>query len=133
LWIIIATLTPRILQRIEALKTSLRFGSMVPISNGVLCAVHKKVLKKFGRFLDNIDGMEAQIKCLANEGALASFVGMLTDSGSLLSYSHHEYFRRSLCNIIGSWVEDEMFINDEKILKKLVQNICAHNAERFFM
>ncbi len=84
-------------------------------------------------FLDNIDGMEAQIKCLANEGALASFVGMLTDSRSLLSYPRHEYFRRILCNIIGSWVEDEMFTNDEKILKKLVQNICAHNAERFFM
>ena len=84
-------------------------------------------------FLDNIDGMEAQIKCLANEGALASFVGMLTDSRSLLSYPRHEYFRRILCNIIGGWVEDEMFTNDEKILKKLVQNICAHNAERFFM
>ncbi len=84
-------------------------------------------------FLDNIDGMEAQIKCLANEGALASFVGMLTDSRSLLSYPRHEYFRRILCNIIGQWVEDEMFTNDEKILKKLVQNICANNAERFFM
>ncbi len=84
-------------------------------------------------FLDNIDGMEAQIKCLANEGALASFVGMLTDSRSLLSYPRHEYFRRILCNIIGGWVEDEMFTNDEKILKTLIQNICAHNAERFFM
>ena len=84
-------------------------------------------------FLDNIDGMEAQIKCLANEGALASFVGMLTDSRSLLSYPRHEYFRRILCNIIGQWVEDEMFTDDEKILKKLVQNICVHNAEKFFM
>lgn len=84
-------------------------------------------------FLDNIDGMESQIKCLANEGALASFIGMLTDSRSLLSYPRHEYFRRILCNIIGQWVEDEMFTNDEKILKKLIQDICTHNAERFFM
>lgn len=84
-------------------------------------------------FLDNIDGMEAQIKCLANEGALASFVGMLTDSRSLLSYPRHEYFRRILCNVIGQWVEKEMFTNDEKILKTLIQNICVHNAERFFM
>lgn len=84
-------------------------------------------------FLDNIDGMEAQIKCLANEGALASFIGMLTDSRSLLSYPRHEYFRRILCNIIGQWVEDEMFTNDEKILKKLIQDICTYNAERFFM
>lgn len=84
-------------------------------------------------FLDNIDGMKSQIKCLANEGALASFIGMLTDSRSLLSYPRHEYFRRILCNIIGQWVEDEMFTNDEKILKKLIQDICTHNAERFFM
>jgi len=84
-------------------------------------------------FLDNIDGMEAQIKCLANEGALASFIGMLTDSRSLLSYPRHEYFRRILCNIIGQWVEDEMFTNDEKILKKLIQDICTHNSEKFFM
>ena len=84
-------------------------------------------------FLDNIDGMEAQIKCLANEGSLATFVGMLTDSRSLLSYPRHEYFRRILCNIIGGWVEDEMFTNDEKILKTLIQNICTHNAEKFFM
>lgn len=84
-------------------------------------------------FLDNIDGMEAQIKCLANEGALATFIGMLTDSRSLLSYPRHEYFRRILCNIIGGWVEDEMFTNDEKILKKLIEDICVYNAERFFM
>lgn len=84
-------------------------------------------------FLDNIDGMEAQIKCLANEGALSTFVGMLTDSRSLLSYPRHEYFRRILCNIIGGWVEDEMFTNDEKILKTLIQNICTYNAEKFFM
>lgn len=84
-------------------------------------------------FLDNIDGMEAQIKCLANEGALVTFVGMLTDSRSLLSYPRHEYFRRILCNIIGQWVEDGEFTNDEAILKKLIQNICSHNAERFFM
>jgi len=84
-------------------------------------------------FLDNIDGIEKQIKCLASEGALASFVGMLTDSRSLLSYSRHEYFRRILCNIIGQWVEEDLFTNDEHILRKLIQNICVYNAERFFM
>lgn len=84
-------------------------------------------------FLDTKDGMEDQIKCLANEGALAAFVGMLTDSRSFLSYPRHEYFRRILCNIVGQWVEDEMFTDNEDILKVLIQNICSYNAQRFFM
>lgn len=84
-------------------------------------------------FLDTKDGMEDQIKCLANEGALATFVGMLTDSRSFLSYPRHEYFRRILCNIVGQWVEDEMFTDNEEILKELIQNICSCNAQRFFM
>ena len=52
-------------------------------------------------FLDQIDGMEAQIRVLANMGLLSRFVGMVTDSRSFLSYSRHEYFRRLLCNILG--------------------------------
>lgn len=84
-------------------------------------------------FLDNIDGMESQLKCLANEGALASFVGMLTDSRSFLSYPRHEYFRRILCNILGDWVENELFTDDERILKTIIQGICTYNAEKFFM
>jgi glucuronate isomerase len=56
-------------------------------------------------FLDTIDGMTKQIKALANNGLIAKFVGMLTDSRSFLSYPRHEYFRRLLCNIIGQEVE----------------------------
>ena len=83
-------------------------------------------------FLDTRDGMEAQMKSLANLGLLGNFVGMLTDSRSFLSYTRHDYFRRIACNLIGQWVEDGEYPNDEESLKKIVQGISYKNAERYF-
>ena len=61
-------------------------------------------------FLDQKDGIELQLNALSNLGLLRRFVGMITDSRSFLSYSRHEYFRRILCNLLGSDVarEDEL-------------------------
>ena len=84
-------------------------------------------------FNDHIDGMVDQMKTLGNLGALASFVGMLTDSRSFLSYPRHEYFRRILCNIIGEWVEKGMFTSDREILDKLIADICFCNAKNYFL
>lgn len=72
-------------------------------------------------FLDTMDGMTAQMKSLANLGVLGKFVGMETDSRSFTSYGRHEYFRRIMCNLIGSWVENGMYAYDEDILKKLLR------------
>lgn len=83
-------------------------------------------------FNDTKTGMEAQIKSLANLSLLGNFIGMLTDSRSFLSYTRHEYFRRILCNTIGEWVENGEYPNDEKILEKIVKDICYNNAERYF-
>ncbi|MCH4035015.1 MAG: glucuronate isomerase [Lachnospiraceae bacterium] len=83
-------------------------------------------------FLDTRDGMEAQMKSLANLGLLGNFVGMLTDSRSFLSYTRHDYFRRIACNLIGQWVEDGEYPDDEDSLKKIVQGISYTNAERYF-
>ncbi len=82
--------------------------------------------------LDNIDGMEKQIRILGYLGVLGTFIGMLTDSRSLLSYPRHEYFRRILCGIIGDWVERGLYPNDLDFLGQLVQNICLTNALRYF-
>lgn len=84
-------------------------------------------------FNDHIDGMTEQIKTLGNLGALASFVGMLTDSRSFLSYPRHEYFRRILCNIVGDWVERGMYTDDREILDKLIADICYNNAKNYFL
>lgn len=83
-------------------------------------------------FLDTRDGMEAQMKSLANLGLLGNFVGMLTDSRSFLSYTRHDYFRRIMCNLIGEWVENGEYPANESSLKKIVQGISCYNADRYF-
>ncbi|WP_152608187.1 glucuronate isomerase [Halalkalibacter okhensis] len=82
-------------------------------------------------FNDQRDGMEDQIKTLANVGVLSNFVGMLTDSRSLLSYTRHEYFRRILCNVIGKWVENGEYPADFKQLGKIVKDISYSNIENY--
>ncbi len=72
------------------------------------------------------------MKALANLGALHAFVGMLTDSRSFTSYPHHEYFRRILCNILGTWVENGEFPRDFELLGKIVEDICYNNAAEYF-
>ncbi len=83
-------------------------------------------------FLDQKDGMEKQINALSNLGLLSRFVGMLTDSRSLLSYPRHEYFRRTLCNLIGNDVENGEIPNDMELLGNMVENICFNNAKNYF-
>jgi len=83
-------------------------------------------------FNDNKQGMLEQMISLGNLGLLGNFVGMLTDSRSFLSYTRHEYFRRILCQLIGQWVEEGEYPNDEATLKTIVQGICYYNAERYF-
>lgn len=83
-------------------------------------------------FLDQKDGMESQLRTLANMGLLARFVGMLTDSRSFLSYPRHEYFRRVLCNLLGSDVEAGLLPKDLPLLGEMVEDICYDNARAYF-
>lgn len=83
-------------------------------------------------FNDNKIGMQDQMRSLANEGNLSGFVGMLTDSRSFLSYTRHEYFRRILCDLIGTWVEAGEFPADFDILGNIVKDISFNNAVRYF-
>lgn len=83
-------------------------------------------------FNDHKIGMTEQLTSLANLGLLGNFIGMLTDSRSFLSYTRHEYFRRILCELIGNWVENGEYPDDEKSLKMIVEGICYKNAKRYF-
>jgi len=69
---------------------------------------------------------------LSNMGLLSRFVGMLTDSRSFLSYPRHEYFRRILCNMLGSDVEAGLLPNDLDLLGKMVEDISFNNAKKYF-
>ena len=83
-------------------------------------------------FQDHADGMELQMRTLANEGIFGRFIGMLTDSRSFLSYPRHEYFRRILCNLMGTWAEEGKYPNDMDTLGMLTQKICFENAKEYF-
>ncbi|MFQ9511805.1 MAG: glucuronate isomerase, partial [Lachnospiraceae bacterium] len=83
-------------------------------------------------FNDHKQGMMEQMTSLANLGLLGNFIGMLTDSRSFLSYTRHEYFRRILCELIGGWVENGEYPNDEKALKAIIEGISYNNAARYF-
>ena len=85
-------------------------------------------------FLDQKDGMEKQMNALSNLGLLSRFVGMLTDSRSFLSYPRHEYFRRTLCNLLGSDIEAGFLPASEFefIGKNIVAAVCYNNAKNYF-
>ncbi|WAC40038.1 glucuronate isomerase [Pedobacter sp. SL55] len=83
-------------------------------------------------FLDQKQGMINQINALSNLGLLSQFVGMLTDSRSFLSFPRHEYFRRILCDLFGTDIENGEIPNDIKLVSQLVENICYHNAKAYF-
>ena len=83
-------------------------------------------------FNDHKTGMMEQMTSLANLGLLGNFVGMLTDSRSFLSYTRHEYFRRIMCELIGGWVENGEYPNDEKALKQIVEGISYYNCKNYF-
>lgn len=82
--------------------------------------------------LDQMEGMTWQLNALSNLGLLSRFVGMLTDSRSFLSYPRHEYFRRLLCRILGSEMEDGLLPPDFDLVGQLVKRVCFGNAATYF-
>ncbi|NNM67982.1 MAG: glucuronate isomerase, partial [Spirochaetales bacterium] len=82
-------------------------------------------------FNDHIDGMDRQLRALANNGLLSRFIGMLTDSRSFLSFPRHEYFRRVLCRRVGQWMEDGLIPGDDGLAGGMVADICYRNARQF--
>ncbi len=83
-------------------------------------------------FNDQKDGMEAHLRALSNLGVLGDFIGMLTDSRSFVSYTRHEYFRRILCSLVGRWVENGEYPDDEAALERIISGVCYRNAADYF-
>ncbi len=86
-------------------------------------------------FLDQKDGMQKQMNALSLLGLLSRFVGMLTDSRSFLSYPRHEYFRRTLCNLVGTDVENGEIPYtgyEAERLNQMIEDICYNNAKNYF-
>ena len=83
-------------------------------------------------FLDQKDGMTAQLTALSNIGLVSRMVGMLTDSRSFMSFPRHEYFRRILCNLFGNDIENGELPNDVEWTGKIIKDICYYNAKEYF-
>ncbi len=83
-------------------------------------------------FMDQKNGMTNQINTLSSLGLLSNFVGMLTDSRSFLSYPRHEYFRRILCDLVGTDMENGEIPYDFDMAGKLVSDVSYGNASRYF-
>ena len=83
-------------------------------------------------FLDNKVGMERHLADLTATGHLAAFVGMLTDSRSLLSYPRHHYFRRILCSYLGEMIENGEMTSNIPLVGKVVSDICYQNSITYF-
>lgn len=77
-------------------------------------------------FNDHISGIEQTLETIAHSGHICSFIGMVTDSRSFLSYARHDYFRRILCSVVGKWVENGEFCGDAE---KLCTKICCDNIK----
>jgi len=83
-------------------------------------------------FLDQKEAIELQLGALSNVGLLGRFVGMLTDSRSFLSYPRHEYFRRVLCDLLGSKMDSGELPRDLALVGGMVRRICFANARDYF-
>lgn len=84
-------------------------------------------------FLDQENGMRRQMDALSSLGLLSRFVGMLTDSRSFISYPRHEYFRRILCDVIGTDVENgKIPASEMESVARMVCDISYRNAKEYF-
>jgi glucuronate isomerase len=82
-------------------------------------------------FLDQKEGIEWQLNALSSAGLIGRFIGMVTDSRSFMSFPRHEYFRRVLCNLIGNEVEAGLLPGDEKMIGRMISDICFGNAATY--
>jgi len=77
-------------------------------------------------------GMREHLQRLAAHGVLSTFIGMTTDSRSVLSFVRHEYFRRVLCEWIGEEATAGRMPQDIDLLSTLVRRLCHGNADEIF-
>ena len=82
--------------------------------------------------MDQLEGMTNHLNTLSNIGIISTFIGMITDSRSFLSFPRHEYFRRLLCNMFGKDIEKGLIPNDMNLIGDIISKICFYNAKEYF-
>jgi glucuronate isomerase len=82
---------------------------------------------------DHALGIRQHLETLASYGLLSTFIGMTTDSRSLLSMVRHEYFRRVLCDTLGEWGKRGLVPDDAETLAPLVRAVAHGNAREMVL
>ena len=82
-------------------------------------------------YCDHLEGMRDHFEKAAAYGVLSQFIGMTTDSRSLLSFVRHEYFRRAFCGWLGTKAERGEMPDDFATLSGLVRAVCYENAQNY--
>lgn len=102
-------------------STAERLSTLAGCFRGVICG-------SAWWFCDHADGIARQLTAIARTGSLGTFPGMVTDSRSFLSYARHDYFRRTVCSLLGQWVEQGDI--EPTDARNVVKRICCDNALR---
>ena len=79
---------------------------------------------------DHAQGMRQMLEHMSVYSVLSTFVGMTTDSRSLMSFVRHDYFRQILCQWIAEKVEAGYLPQNEEILGDLITRMCYQNAKK---
>ena len=80
---------------------------------------------------DHYEGIHQQLVALSSYGLLGTAIGFTTDSRSIVSFVRHDYYRRILCNLLGSWVEEGKLPNDFNLVANMVKNISYYNIKNW--
>ena len=81
---------------------------------------------------DHAHGVRDVLEKNAAYGVLSTFIGMTTDSRSILSLARHDWFRRTLCRWVAEKVASGDFPDDESLLRPILEAVCYGNAKRIF-
>lgn len=77
---------------------------------------------------DHIFGIRNTLSCISSFGLLSQFIGMTTDSRSILSFVRHDYFRRILCSYLDEIDREQELGMSPSLQGEFVKKICYQNA-----
>lgn len=78
---------------------------------------------------DHLVGIRNTLDCIASFGAVSRFIGMTTDSRSVLSFVRHDYFRRILCSWLVEKNEKDDLALPFSVMEEIARQICYGNAK----
>ncbi len=83
-------------------------------------------------FLDTHNGITDHFNSFSNLGIYENFIGMVTDSRSFTSFTRHDYFRRTIANIVSKKITAKEMITSQENINRFLNKITYNNALELF-